>query len=247
MGSYLPSRTYALVLAIFFTLMIVFAAWLLFEASGYQIFYGPLRIVKTGLISLTVHPNDQLTISLNGQAMPKNQTTFMNLPAGRYQVLAQRPDYLPWEITTELMPGEAESYGSVLLFLKKPISTMIESIDYKVYESVLSHPERFQAGLQFFENEVWANEQLVTRYSEPIKQAMWLPDNSHLLIQLADGLHVVERTGGHDITLVTSSTDDQISRFAPLAGGEKIVIQSARGMQLLEITAPFQRVALPSL
>ena len=120
---------------------------------------------------------------------------------------------------------------------------MVENAEAKIYESVLSHPERFQAGLQVFGNEVWANEKLVTRYSEPVKQALWLPDNVHILIQLADSLHVVERTGGHDIILLAFAVDTPITRFAPLVGGEKLIIQSVGKLELLTITAPFGRVS----
>lgn len=247
MGNHLPSRTYALVLAIFFLMMVIFAGWLLFKASGYQILQSPFRIVKTSLLDLTVHPDDQLTISLNGKAMPPNKHTLTNLSPGRYQIIIERPDYQPWETTTDLEPGEALSYPDIILFLKQPVAVVVENAEAKIYESVLSHPERFQAGLQVFGNEVWANEKLVTRYSEPVKQALWLPDNVHILIQLADSLHVVERTGGHDIILLAFAVDTPITRFAPLVGGEKLIIQSVGKLELLTITAPFGRVSFPSL
>ena len=248
MPSQHPTRVYSFFLAIFFLLVVVLASWLLFKASGYQVLRHPVRIVKTGLISLGVHPSDGLSITLNNSKTAPESRAFTNLVPGRYQIRIERSGYRPWEMTTELSAGQAISYPDVVLFYQNPIRMAIESDQTKIYETVLAHPERFQMGLHISESELWAHDVLITRYSEPIKQAFWLVDNTHLVLQVGQTLHAIDNQGGQDNELVTyDPAVETIERFAPLLGGQKIIVQTTKRMELVEITAPFQRLTLPTL
>jgi hypothetical protein len=245
MRHHLPSWPYALVLVVFFGTVIGFAAWMLFQASGYRILQSPFRLVKTGLISLTVHPSEELVVTLNNEPVPVNHMTFSNLTPGRYVIKVTRPGFLPWEVTTSIAAGEAKSYPDILLFYEEPRHTPIPDDEAKIFRDLLDHPERFQSGLQIQGSELWADDALVTRYSGLITTALWLPTKTHLLV-LVDGLlHSIEVNGSHDTVLFSVPAGETI-RFAPTAGGQKLVVESASGLETIDITTPFDRNPLPS-
>lgn len=246
MSHHLPSRLYSLVLLFFFLVVTLLSGWLLFQASGLRILKDPVRIVKTGLISLRVHPRtDDLVVRLNGEVMPLGRFEFLNLAPGRYEIVVEYAGYHSWRNTTEIKPDEAKSFQTVVLFKTIPEQLTVPSEDRLTYETILGHPERFQEGLQTIGGEIWAGDQLVTRFSQPVTQVLWFPDQAHVLALVDGVIHVLDRDGSNDV-LLYQPEDHELIRFAPIAGGDQLVVETSQGMELLTITAPYSRVPLPS-
>lgn len=245
MRHHLPSWPYALVLVIFFSFVFGSAGWLLFEASGYRVLRSPFRLVKTGLLSLSVHPAEKLTVTVNGQILPEGQLVLPDLSPGRYVIQIGREGFTTWQKTTEIVAGEAQTYSEIILFYDKPVRTPIPVEETEIFKDLLLHPELFQAGLQILGNEVWADESLVTRFSSPITMAMWLPSKTHLLILADQKLRVVELDGTQDTILIKFKAEERV-RFAPTTGGQKLVVESSAGLESVDITTPFGRGPLPS-
>ncbi|MBI4175073.1 carboxypeptidase regulatory-like domain-containing protein [Candidatus Berkelbacteria bacterium] len=239
-------RWYLFTIRFFIAFLALITIWVLLVANGYHILTAPFRIVKIGLISFTAHPSDP-QVFLNGKARTSGRHLIDNLPPGRYTLRLQKEGYYSWEITTDVHAGEAVVYDDIVLFYTEPRRLPIsDPLEQERYQKLLENPDRFQAGLQVLDREIWAEEQFVTRYDQPIEQALWYPGKTHILVLVGKELHLIEATGVHDIVLQTFPTASNSIRFAPASGGQFIVIQSGDQLELLEITAPRPLIDLPT-
>lgn len=244
---YLPSKRYMIGLTIFFSLIVIIAGWLLVRANGYRVLFDPLRMVKTGVISVRVAPNEGVILELNDKTIAANEWDMKDLLPGRYTVKLTKDGYSPWEKTVSLDAGQAIRLHNLRLFLLNPLrSSVTEDSVKSSLEAILSKPERFQSDLQVLDNEIWAENHLVTRYSQPVSQAMWLDGKYHLLVLVGDSLRVIEVDGSHDLELVKIPAIAKSVRFAPLAGGSKMVLDVEGFLETIEITTPVPFLNLPS-
>ncbi len=237
---HLPPLPYLFGLVIFFVGVFSVGIGLTFWANGYRLLTRPIRIVKTGVISLETHPTQGVNIYLNRELQPSGQTDFTALAPGRYAIRVEQPDFWPWETSVELDAGQAIRLEDIVLFYTDPlIETVTNSDLLGSYQTVLRKPEHFEYGLQILETELWAYDHFVTRYSLPIRQAVWLPDETHLLVLIASDLHILDLDGQNDRVLYTFPLDAQTIRFAPLAGGQKVLIEIDGTYLVLTITQPY--------
>lgn len=234
---HVPSRPHIAFLVIFFSIVLLIGIWLVFRGNGYRVLTNPLRFVRTGVISLHVDPRHDVTVELNRQRMPTGQFDYKDLIPGRYSIVVNRSGFTPWGETVDVQGGRLIRFSNIQLFYEEPKATsIIELADIETVKALFKDIERVESGIQIFGGEVWANDQFVSRYGSPVRQAVWLPGKHHLIVVLDKSIHVIEVTGGHDLQLITFENAPKTLRVIPFAGGQKLAVEADDTYTTYEIT-----------
>ncbi len=235
-----------ILVALFFVGVGCAGIWTVIRANGYQILTSPVRVVKTGLISLRVHPDQEINIYLNGILQPPHKVDFTDLTPGRYTILITKPNFQNWEQTVNLTAGQAITNRDVTLYYTHPLITKVDDpTQIKQYAALVDNPSRYKRQIEVIGNEVWADDQLVTRYSSQVTEAMWAPGETHVLILVNNQLHSVELTQNTD-TILFSLPEAKNVRYAPIAGGQKILVGADDQLFIYTVTEPYSLIPLPS-
>lgn len=237
---HLPNKPYLIGLICFLGIVLSVGVTLTFWANGYRLLTNPLRLVKTGVISLEVHPAQGIMVQLNQQSAATSSTVYADLTPGRYTITVTRDQFFPWTTTVDLAAGKAVRLEDIVLFYREPIQEeIIETTRIAQFDAILRHPERFQYGLQILDNELWAFDHLVTRYSQPISSAYWLPDEAHVIASVAGDIHVMDLDGQNDRVILKVPPATQVVRLAPISGGQKLVLDIDGLYQIYTVTEPY--------
>lgn len=223
----------------FFVLLIVgLGFWFMIQANGLIVLKDPLRIVKTSSLSLEVSPRDDVTITVNGAIQPVDERVFQHLTPGQYSIKIEKAGFQTWERTIELMPGRVALFEKLRLFYKDPVVTdVVDLAEQTKYDRLLANQSRFQNHLQIIDTELWADDLLVTRYSQPIREAVWYIEDAYILVVVGDVVRVVDLTGTYDLELGRlPDTARDLVTLVPTNGGEDLVIKSDNLFQLWTIT-----------
>lgn len=233
-------------MSVFVLTLIVSGSWILVRANGYQILLDPLRFVKTGVITVRVHPDNETTFTLNDVVIRGGRFDVADLTPGRYTLRLQRDQFVTWEETVELAAGQALRFEDIILFYENPETRLVTESEREIMDDVLNSRDDFRSGLQIIGGEVWNEDELVTRYSTAVTDALWLPGRTHILAKVGQALHVLEKSGEQDIVLVQIPETTENVRFAPLSGGAQLVVDLDGVYWLYDITLPKTLLHLPS-
>lgn len=233
-------------MALFICVLALSGSWLLLRANGYTVLWAPFRLVKSGVISLRVHPSTELAITINNVLQRAGQRDFPDLVPGRYTVRVERQNFSAWEETVSIVGGDAQRYEDVILFYREPAHRPVTEAERSVFDKVLASRADFRSGLQILENEIWNEDALITRYSTTVADALWLPGRTHVLALVGNELHILEDDGGQDRILATLSGEVSQIQFAPISGGSELIILADGQMEIYEITEPKTLLRLPT-
>lgn len=186
--------------ALFVTLL---ALSILFYAEGYRFNYKNFKIFKTGVLAVSCYPKDA-TVKLNSRIKSDKTPYSVNLLPGYYNVELSKPGFVTWSQTVRVESEMVENFKSTVLFREKPeIATLtdqklINSLDSPIDSLAIGN----KSGIYHSDYEIWLNNDLVTRFSEPILKAIWYADKQHIVYQQGDQIRVIEITGTNDTLLV---------------------------------------------
>jgi len=204
-------------------LVVLMALSVLFYAEGYRFNYRNFKISRTGVLYVSAFPKNA-TISLNGKVKSHKLPFSENLLPDRYVVLVAKDGYSPWMVYSKVESELVTSYKNVVLFKKNPeISELkdtrtINKLNSPIDELAIKNSHGLSSGSY----EIWANDDLVTRFSEPISGAIWYTaDNQHVLYQQKNQIRVIEVSGENDTLLVTLS-DDSPTKFTLNDKGDEL-------------------------
>jgi hypothetical protein len=194
-----------LVIAFCFT-----ASFLLIEAYGYRINWDQKRIEKTGTIVVSGSPRNSL-VKLNGQLVSESIPTSLNkLLPETYEVEIIKSGMQTWSKIVQVKPGQAVYLEHVLLFAFEPKAEKTETIEKtKIEANNLEQAKR----LILKDNEIWLDENFVTRLSANIPNAIIGPDKFHIIFQLNNTLNVIDLDGANQKTLIKLSSTEKSSFF----------------------------------
>jgi len=186
--------------ALFVTLLSVS---ILFYAEGYRFNYKNFKIFKTGVLAISCYPKD-VTVKLNSRIKSDKTPYSANLLPGHYSIEISKSDFVTWSQTVRVESEMVENFKSTVLFREKPeIATLT---DQKLINSLNSPIDSLaignKSGIYHSDYEIWLNNDLVTRFSEPILKAIWYADKQHIVYQQGDQIRVIEITGTNDTLLV---------------------------------------------
>jgi len=203
-------------------LMILVATSVLFYARGYRFNYKNFKVVKTGIAYFSSLPkNVDVYIGSNKKSSKTPYT--LNLTPGNYDATIRKEGYQSWTAHFRVQSEFVSEFENIVLFKDK-----IESVELTDQAKIdrLNSPTDILAvsraqNLLYNGYEIWLDDVLITRFSEPIIKVAWYPDSKHILYQQGDQIRIIESAGRNDCLLVTLSADEP-SVFTTNARGDEL-------------------------
>lgn len=197
----LKIKIYFILLWIFLvSSFLVLALFILYEANGYKLNRQTWHLELTGLISLDGQPRQIDDIKINGKTVASNlpYKTKKILP-GYYEIVASKSGYSNWTKIFYLNGGQAYEDKKMFLFFTEPVITETNRIITK--ESLTNDAKNQASAVTIKNNEIWYQENLVTRFSDIPKSAILADDRLHIFFQLGSELRVIELDGSNNTKL----------------------------------------------
>ncbi|MCX6808548.1 MAG: hypothetical protein NTW50_02685 [Candidatus Berkelbacteria bacterium] len=190
-------------------LVIAFLAYgIIFYAQGNRYDFKTFKVLKTGILLLSMTPKDaKITINKKDYDWQSGET--MNFPPAKYEIVVSKDSYTPWSTNIKIEPSSVNIYNNVVLFLGQP---EVDTLTDQSKISLLNTPSDIlansaAASLNYSDYEIWVNQNLVTRFSTPIRRAIWYSDQKHIVYQQGSEIRILEISGTNDALLVTLSSD----------------------------------------
>lgn len=202
--------------------IILVSVTLIFYSQGLRINFKNFKIYKTGLIYLMVNPVPDKIFIGDKEYNGKNEF-YSNLVPGDYRVKVTKDGFVDCNYAVEIKPEVVTSYGNVVLFKNNPvISDLVDQskIDY-LNSPDSSLVENARNKLAYNKYEIWMNNNLITRFSEPINNVSWYPDYAHIVYQKANQIRVIDEDGFNDTELV-NLTSNTSTKFAVGGQGKEL-------------------------
>ena len=205
-------------------LILVIASYLIMYSMGYKINLTSRKIIKTGMIVLSIDTKPD-SIKINGEEKPIKTDSSYTLAPGYYDVLVHKDGYKDWQVRTQVVEEIVNYYNNIALF-KTDISLHELKDNNKI--EYLNSPNTSLAvnapkGLEFNNYEIWIEEKLITRYSEAINSVTWYPDYRHIVFQQGDEIRIVDDYGQND-TLLVKLPNTTLAKFVFGAKSKEIYI-----------------------
>ncbi len=207
----------------------------IFFAEGYRFDLATFKIVKTGVLYLEFEPHD-VTVSWNNTSKGESSSFVENLTPGFYSVSVAKPDFVTWKASLQVTSQSVNDYSRIVLFRSKIATSNLTNTD-KI--ALLTAPTDVLASnapdqLLFNDHEIWIGNQLVTRFANPIQNAVWYPDLYHIVYQQGKAIRVIESNGQNDTLLATLSNDTP-TIFAIGNRGSELYFQDGGGYKVAVI------------
>lgn len=203
-------------------LIVIVSVILIFYAQGWRINLKNFKIYKTGLVYLMISPVPDKIFIENKEYKGKNEF-YLNLVPGDYDIKVTKDGYVDWSKNIKIQEEIVTSEKNVVIFLEKPqISELTDQskIDYlNSPDNALAENARNK--LAYNKYEIWSDDKLVTRFSEPISNVVWYPDYEHILYQKNNHIGIIGKDGYNNINLVDLSSTTQ-TKFAIGGQGKEL-------------------------
>lgn len=203
-------------------LLAVISAVLIFYAQGWRINLKSFKIYKTGLVYLIVNPAPDKIYIENKEYKGKNEF-YKNLVPGEYDIRVAKEGYVDWNCTIKIEAEIVSARKNIVMFLNRPhISDLTDQskIDYLNLPDT-SLVENARNKLSFNKYEIWTDDKLVTRFSEPILNVSWYPDYEHILYQKNNQIRVIDKNGFND-TILTNLSNSVAVKFLISGQGKEL-------------------------
>ncbi len=186
-------------------LIIAVAAFgIIYFAQGYRFNIKSFKIIKTGLVNVISSPRDA-SVYIDGKLKSSKTPYYLNLPAGYHSVEIKKNGFVDWQ-TTYLVEPEIVTDSKNIILVKKEIVPTVLTDQKKIkilHESVDLLAKNLSNDLSYNDHEIWIDNQLVARFSQPIDHLVWFSDNAHLVYQQGNQIRMIEDSGKNDTLLVT--------------------------------------------
>lgn len=213
-----------LIRVLFFLIFCLIALIAIIYSLGFNINWQHFRIKETGIIYLdsSIGAIDA-NVQVNGVFKKKLPASFTKMPEGHYLATITKPDFISWSKNFEVYPSKVSVWEDVVL-IKENINVRTAS-DEEVSQLNRQIDEPLDKTIVINDNELWVNNQLVTRFSDNITNAIWYPDGAHLVYQIKNKIKIIEIDGKNETELARLSTDNP-SIFRFLAKGKELLYQN---------------------
>lgn len=203
-------------------LMATVAASVLFFAEGYRFNVKNFKIIKTGVLYLSSQPKSA-TIYINDKKLKGTTPFAKNLTAGTYSAKVELAGYKTWSTSFRIDSGLVSEFDQIILFKENPeISNLSDQRKINYLNSPVENLAILNSKNYLEENgyEIWQNNVLVTRFSEPVDSVLWYPGLKNILYQQGDEIRIIEISGANDTLLVKLSGTDSTRYMVNNAGDE---------------------------
>ncbi len=191
-------------------LILITGLTIVFYAQGLRLNLKNFKIIKTGVISVSAQPKES-DVYVNN-VLESHKTSFSkNVTPGFYDLTVKKHGYIDWNYRAKVESGLVFSNKDIVLFLQNIKAT---SLTDKNKISQLNQPVDILAinsanNLSVNPHEIWVSNNLILRLSDTIYNAIWYPDNGHIVYQEANQIRVIDINGYNDTLLVTLAKDAQ--------------------------------------
>ncbi len=207
--------------------IILIASYLIIYSMGYKINLTSRKIIKTGMIVLStdIKPDK---ILVNSEEKPTKKDIAFQLEPAYYDVKITKDGYHDWSVRSNVKEELVNYYNNIILFKD---DAKITALDNQEIVDRFKNPvddlvENSPKGLQFNDYEIWLDQELVARYSEPIKSVSWYPGYHHIVYQKGNQIWAIEDTGDNNTPLVSLPSDD-LAKFIFANRGKDIYIHQS--------------------
>lgn len=174
------------------------------KANGYKINWKTWELIQTGMISLDGVP-DSAIVKMGNQIESQNlPLKIRDLLPGYYSITVSAPRYRSWQKTIQVVPGKANIYQYIVLFLESPENTTVQN--GITVESIKNDFQNQSQNLRISGSEIYFQDKLVTRSSQNIVGAVFHPDKNHLVFQQNNEIHAIDLDGSNDQMLFKLSS-----------------------------------------
>lgn len=180
---------------------ICFATFLIFTANGYHLNTITLKLEKTGMVVVNGKISNIKAVLNNNEKIVNLPTRFTRLFPGPYTLSLQKDGYHGFQKSFQLAGGQAVVIDNLTLFLLNAKVISLNNDSQTLTQ--ITRANSSQIG-QFIvvNNEIWQNNKLVTRFSQPVIAAIFDLNTNHYYVQLPDGIHAILSDGSNDVLLV---------------------------------------------
>lgn len=210
MKKFLTRAKKRILFIIFWTVLIVsfiFSAFLIIlKANGYQLNYKNFKILKTGMIILNGY-NINETIVINGKDLKRGlPLKISNLEPGRYEIIIKANNYQDWSKTVEVEAGMAVNNQNIILFLKEPKDR--DAPSNITNQTLLTDSLKNNSDIKISSNEIFYQDNLVSRFSQNVLSTSLYPDGEHIIFQVQNEIRVIELDGGNNQLLFKINSNE---------------------------------------
>lgn len=213
-------------------LIVLIASYLIVYSMGYKINLTSRKIIKTGMIVLSIDTKPDKILVDNSEEQTKKDIAFQLEPAF-YDVEVIKAGYHDWSIRSNVKEELVNYYNNIILFKKDvEISDLnnqeiVARFDNPVDDLVENAPK----GLQYNDYEIWLDGKLIARYSEPISSVSWYPSYHHIVYQKGNQVWAIEDTGNNNTPLVTLPSAERAKYIFADRGKDIYIYQSDKYYQ----------------
>lgn len=180
---------------------ICLATILIFTANGYHLNASTLKLEKTGIVVINGR-NTGTAVVLNGKEKNIDLPTRLNqLFPGSYSLTVKKDGYHSYQKSFQLSGGQAVVIDNLTLFLLKPKITNLTN-DEKTITQIKKNADLQNNQFVLKANEIWKNDELVTRFSQVPMAVIYDTATDHYFVQLSDGIHTILGDGSNNVLLV---------------------------------------------
>lgn len=220
-------------LAVIWGLVIGISLFSVSYALGYKINLAAHSITSTAIISLSsAQPKDGIEVDIDGQKQSSGlpfRLTYI-LP-GEYQVSVHKNGYQSWNRLITIAPNQTVNFNSIILVFQNPQSVTLPDSLPLLLPSVPPLPD----GIAIHQkNELWIEDNFVTRTSEDILAAQWFPDSQHVVYQAGSTIWLSDLDGLATEKIVTLPTSDP-TLFTFQNGGQTFLYQQNNILKALQL------------
>jgi len=189
------------------TSFLLLALFVLYEANGYRLNRQTWRLEPTGLISLDGQPKQVDSIIINS----KKKSTILpyrtkKILPGVYEIKINKENFTTWIKTVRIDGGQAFEEKKIILFLAEPVKS--DSKSNTTIEQLKNDAQNQGKYLTVKANEIYYQDELVTRFSDSVKSAILTDDKAHIMVQIGQELRVIELDGSNNTKLIDFPTND---------------------------------------
>ena len=208
----------------------IFAFSLLLYMAGLRVNWQAktVRATSSIFIELSGRVKEPIEYILNGQASAGTApVTISQLTPGAYTLIVRQPDHQEWHRSFRLEPGEAANFTDIMLVPTIITSREPSEAELKLIEGplIIADADLRVDGSELYLTDRENKETLLLRLSENIGQALWLPDQVHIIVLAGQSVALVEKTGTNMTPLFTVP-QDVINRIFLTKDGATVLVQS---------------------
>jgi|GEM_PF-5665077 len=203
---------------------------------GYKVDYANGTLQQTSLVEIDGPvENVPLQVLLNGQVMAGQlPAKISGLQPGDYTITVKRDGYAPWQQNISLAPNQRVVLPNVFLTYAKITPHAVASI--AINDSRFNNQDTHDIQIQN-ENELWVNGKFITRTTDNLYNAQWLPGYNLITVQAGPQILLIDPSidaTTQEQTFVMLPTNEVVSYFF-LNDGQQLVYRTQKQVEQMEL------------